>query len=101
MNRSSSSIRSGSVWLCSFIPRMIFRGTPIPQARHDTAAERSRRAELIVDAWPGLTLPQIDAAACYARAYPWRGRARTAPAWRSRVPVASGEAALDVLPELR
>ena len=30
MNRSPSSTRSGSVSLCSFIPRTIFRGTPIP-----------------------------------------------------------------------
>ena len=30
MNRSPSSTRSGSVPLCSRIPRMIVRGTPIP-----------------------------------------------------------------------
>ena len=30
INRSPSSTRSGSVSLCSFIPRTIFRGTPIP-----------------------------------------------------------------------
>lgn len=49
----------------------------------------------IHDAWPVLTVEQIEAAALYARAYPQRGRPRTRPAWRSRKPAASGEAALD------
>ena len=52
----------------------------------------------IRDAWPVLTVDQIEAAAIYTRSYPRRGRPRTLPAWRSRKPVASGEAALDELP---
>ena len=52
----------------------------------------------IRDAWPVLTVEQIEAADLYARAYPRRGRPRTQPAWRSRKPVASGEAALDEPP---
>ena len=55
----------------------------------------------IRDAWPVLTVEQIEAAALYTRAYPRRGRPRTPPAWRSRTPIASGEAALDELPGSR
>ena len=74
------------------------KGTRIPA--HDIAEmlDNGDRIEAIQEAWPGLTFSQIDAAACYARAYPRRGRPRTAPAWRSRVPAASSEAALDALP---
>jgi len=74
------------------------KGTRIPA--HDIAEMLANgdRIEAIQEAWPGLTFSQIDAAACYSRAYPRRGRPRAAPAWRSRVPVASGEAALDALP---
>ena len=74
------------------------KGTRIPA--HDIAEmlDNGDRVEAILEAWPGLTFSQLDAAACYARAYPRRGRPRTAPAWRSRVPVASGEAALEELP---
>lgn len=74
------------------------KGTRIPA--HDIAEMLANgdRIEAIIEAWPGLTFGQIDAAACYARAYPRRGRPRNAPAWRSRVPVASGEAALDEPP---
>ena len=54
----------------------------------------------IHDAWPVLTVEQIEAAALYTRAYPRRGRPRTPPAWRSRKPVASDKAALDELPGL-
>lgn len=74
------------------------KGTRIPT--HDIAEMLANgdSVEAIVAAWPELTVSQIDAAACYARAYPRRGRPRAALAWRSRVPVASGEAALDALP---
>lgn len=77
------------------------KGTRIPA--HDIAEMLANgdSVEAIVAAWPELTVSQIDAAACYARAYPRRGRPRIAPAWRSRVPVASGEAALDALPGSR
>ena len=77
------------------------KGTRIPL--HDVADVHVNgdNVEAIVNAWPGLTLSQVDAAACYARAYPRRGRPRTAPAWRSRVPVTSGETALDARPESR
>ena len=51
----------------------------------------------IRDAWPELTMEQIEAADLYARAYPRRGRPRTPPVWRSRKPAASGEAAFDEL----
>ena len=37
---------------------------------------------MIRDAWPMLTMEQIEAAALYARAYPRRGRPRTPPVWR-------------------
>ena len=74
------------------------KGTRIPA--HDIAEMLANgdKIEAILDAWPGLTFSQLDAAACYARAYPRRGRPRNAPAWRSRVPVASGEATLDAPP---
>lgn len=74
------------------------KGTRTPA--HDIAEmlDNGDRIEAIQAAWPGLTFSQIDAAACYARAYPRRGRPRTAPAWRSRVPAASGEAAFDARP---
>lgn len=77
------------------------KGTRIPA--HDIAEMLANgdSVEAIVAAWPELTPSQIDVAACYARAYPRRGRPRTAPAWRSRVPVASGEAVLDALPGSR
>ena len=56
------------------------KGTRIPA--HDIAEmfANGDSVEAIVDAWPGLTLAQIDAAACYARGYPRRGRPRNAPA---------------------
>ena len=77
------------------------KGTRIPA--HDIAEMLANgdRIEAIIEAWPGLTFAQIDAATCYARAYPRRGRPRNASAWRSRVPVASSEAALDVPPGAR
>ena len=77
------------------------KGTRIPA--HDIAEmlDNGDGIEAIQGAWPGLTFSEIDAAACYARAYPRRGRPRTAPAWRSGVPVASGEASLDAPPRPR
>ena len=76
-------------------------GTRIPA--HDIAEMLANGDGIgvIRDAWPALTVEQIEAAALYARAYPRRGRPRTPPAWRSRKPVASGEAALDDLPGSR
>ena len=55
----------------------------------------------IRDAWPVLTVEQIEAAALYARTDPRRGRRRNSPVRRSRRPVASGEAALDSPPRAR
>lgn len=57
---------------------------------------------MIVDARPGLTLPQIDTAALL-RARLFLSEAVPAPrrAWCSRVPVVSDEAALEVMPQLR
>ncbi len=74
------------------------KGTRIPA--HDIAEMLANgdKIEAILDAWPGLTFAQLDAAACYARAYPRRGRPRNSPAWRSRVPVASGEVTLNAPP---
>ncbi len=71
------------------------KGTRIPA--HDIAEMLANgdSVEAICDVWPGLTLAQVHAAACYARAYPRRGRPRIAPAWRAWVPVSSGEAAFD------
>ena len=70
-------------------------GTRIPA--HDIAEMLANGDSVvaILGAWPGLTPAQVDAADCYARAYPRRGRPRIAPAWRARIPVSSGEAALD------
>ena len=77
------------------------RGTRIPA--HDIAEMLANGdgVDAIRDAWPVLTREQIEAAALYARAYPRRGRPRSAPFWRSRKPVASGETALDALPAAR
>ena len=85
----------------------VLSGTPCVKGTRMPACDI---AEMIVngdgigairDAWPVLTVEQIEAAALYTRAYPRRGRPRTPPAWRSRKPVASGEAALDELPGSR
>ena len=72
-------------------------GTRIPA--HDIAEMLANGDGIaaIRDAWPVLTVEQIEAVALYARAYPRRGRPRNPPAWRSRKPVAAGEAALDEL----
>ena len=74
------------------------KGTRIPA--HDIAEMLANgdKIEAILGAWPGLTFAQLDAAACYASAYRRRGRPRNAPAWRSRVPVASSETTLDAPP---
>ena len=73
------------------------RGTRIPA--HDIAEMLANGDEVgaIRDAWPVLTEEQIEAAALYARAYPRRGRPRTAPFWRSRQPADSEETALATL----
>ena len=77
------------------------KGTRIPA--HDIAEMLANGDGFgaIRDAWPVLTVEQIEAAALYARAYPRRGRPRTPPAWPSRKPAASGEVALDQLPGSR
>ena len=77
------------------------RGTRIPA--HDIADMLANGDGIgaIRGTWPVLTEEQIEAAALYARAYPRRGRPRSAPFWRSRKPVLSGEAALDELPPAR
>ena len=56
------------------------RGTRIPA--HDLAEMLANgdKIEAIRDAWPILTVEQIEAAALYARAYPRRGRPRSAAA---------------------
>ena len=74
------------------------RGTRVPA--HDIAEMLANGDEVsaIRDAWPVLTEEQIKAAALYARAYPRRGRPRSAPYWRSRQPVVSDETALARLP---
>ena len=77
------------------------RGTRIPA--HDIADMLANGDGIgaIRGTWPVLTEEQIEAAALYARAYPRRGRPRSAPFWRSRKPVLSDEAALDELPPAR
>ena len=56
------------------------RGTRIPA--HDLAQMLTNGDEIeeIRDAWPMLTLEQIEVAALYAHAYPRWGRPRSAPA---------------------
>ena len=77
------------------------KGTRIPACDIAEMLANGDGIDAIHDAWPVLTVEQIEAAALYTRAYPRRGRPRTPPAWRSRRPVASGEAALDELPSSR
>ena len=76
-------------------------GTRIPA--HDIAEMLANGDGIgaIRDAWPVLTEEQIEAAALYARAYPRRGRLRSAPFWHSRRPIVSSEAAYDELPPTR
>ena len=77
------------------------RGTRIPA--HGLAEMLANGDDMgaIREAWPVLTEEQIEAAAVYARAYPRRGRPRSAPFWRSRRSVVSVEAAFDALPQAR
>jgi len=77
------------------------KGTRIPASDIAEMLANGDGIGAIRDAWPVLTVEQIEAAALYARACPRRGRPRTSPALRSRKPVASGEAALDDLPGSR
>ena len=77
------------------------KGTRIPASDIAEMLANGDGIGAIRDAWPVLTVEQVEAAALYARAYPRRGRPRTPPAWRSRKPVASGEAALDEPPGAR
>ena len=73
------------------------KGTRIPACDIAEMLANGDGIGAIRDAWPVLTVEQIEAAALYTRAYPRRGCPRTPPAWRSRKPVASGEAVLDEL----
>ena len=77
------------------------RGTRIPA--HDIAEMLANGDDVaaVRDAWPALTEEQIEAATLYARAYPRRGRPRSAPFWRSRQQVASHETALAARPPAR
>ena len=74
-----------------------FKGTRIPV--HDIAdmLTNGDSARAIHEAFPRLTKRKIELAAIYARAYPRRGRPRRVPAWRTRKPVMTGEAAMDDL----
>ena len=74
------------------------KGTRIPACKIAEMLANDDGIGAILDAWPVLTVEQIEMAALYARAYPRRGRPRTPPAWRSRKPVVSGEATLDEPP---
>ena len=73
------------------------RGTRIPA--HDIAEMLANgdSAGAIHDAFPQITMEQIELAAFYARAYPRRGRPRRTPFWRSRTPSESSETSLDEL----
>ena len=73
------------------------KGTRIPA--HDIAEMLANGDSVgeIHDAFPQVTVEQIELAAFYARAYPRRGRPRRAPFWRSRTPLASSEIPLDAL----
>ena len=77
------------------------KGTRIPACDIAEMLANGDGIGAIRDAWPVLTVEQIEAAALYTRAYPRRGRPRTPPAWRSRKPVASGETALNEPPGSR
>ena len=75
-----------------------FKGTRIPI--HDIAdmLANGDSADAIHEAFPQLSVPQIELAAFYARAYPRRGRPRRKPFWRSRKQAMTSEVAFDDLP---
>ena len=54
----------------------------------------------IREAYPALVEDQVEAAALYAQAYPYR-RCPRGSVWRNRKPVASGDRAFDDLPPSR
>ena len=56
------------------------RGTRIPAHYIAEMLANGDKIEAIRDAWPALTVEQIEAATLYARAYPRRGRPRNGPA---------------------
>ena len=73
------------------------KGTRIPA--HDIAEMLANGDSVgaVHDAFPRITVEQIELAAFYARAYPRRGRPRRTPFWRSRTPSESSEIPLDEL----
>ncbi len=75
----------------------VFKGTRIPV--HDIADMLANGDDpaAIVRAYPQLDRARVHLAAVYALAYPRRGRPRTKPAWRSRVPKSSETRAFDDL----
>ena len=56
------------------------KGTRIPASDIAEMLANGDGFGAIRDAWPALTVEQIEAADLYARAYPRRGRPRTPPA---------------------
>ena len=60
------------------------KGTRIPACDIAEMLANGDGIGAIRDAWPALTVEQIEAAALYTQAYPRRGRPRTPPVWRSR-----------------
>lgn len=78
-----------------------FKGTRVPV--HDIAdmLANGDDAGAIHEAFPQLSERQIELAALYARAYPRRGRPRTAPSWRAGRPAITSETTFDDLPAAR
>ena len=74
-----------------------FKGTRVPV--HDIAdmLANGDSAQAICEAFPQLSVAQIELAALYARAYPRRGRPRREPFWRARKPAMTSETILDDL----
>jgi uncharacterized protein (DUF433 family) len=66
-----------------------FKGTRIPV--HDIAAMIANGDEktAVAEAYPRLSLEQVDLALLYAEAYPKRGRPPRRPAWRTGKPLSS------------
>ncbi len=75
-----------------------FKETRIPV--HDIAdmLANGDSADAIHEAFPQLSVAQIELAAFFARAYPRRGRPSRKPFWRARKPAIKSEIALDDLP---
>jgi uncharacterized protein (DUF433 family) len=75
-----------------------FAGTRIPV--HDIADMMANgdTVEALADAYPQLSVDQIELAMVYATAYPRRGRPPVKPAWRKAAPKTSKVVAIDDLP---